>query len=239
MNQDAAPTGDSQVATQILRHAIVSCQLPPAAKLSEMVLSRDFNLGRGALRAALRSLQDAGFVASSPRSGWRVAPVSAAEIREVCAARRHLEPILSAASLDELSREGLHRLAERHAALMQRFDEDQTGSPAIRDAERAIIETVADALAMPLVQGWLKDLWDRSVRLVNFFEQTSPVRYTPAPRARLVVALTEGRRHEVLEHLTAANRALESYLLERFLESEAVVDPKSHKRAAARNKANP
>ncbi|MFC0279747.1 GntR family transcriptional regulator [Falsigemmobacter intermedius] len=230
-------TGDSLQATRILRDAIVSCVLPPGARLSEVVLARDFDIGRGALRAALRALQESGLVSSSPRSGWRVTPVSAPEIREVCAARRHLEPILTTATLDELAREKLAALAGRHAALMQRFDDDPTGSAAIRAAEREIIESVAEALSMPMVQGWLNDLWDRSVRLVNFFEDTGPVRYTPAPRARLVQALTEGRRNEALEHLQAANRALETWLLERFLESGARVQsgrpaPARRRRAA-------
>ncbi|WP_158617251.1 GntR family transcriptional regulator [Falsigemmobacter faecalis] len=216
-------TGDSPQATRILRRAIVTCALPPGARLSEVVLAREFHLGRGALRAALRALQESGLVSSSPRSGWRVTPVSAPEIREVCAARRHLEPILTTATLDELAAEKLAALAGRHAALMQRFDDDPTGSAAIRAAEREIIDSVAEALSMPMVQGWLSDLWDRSVRLVNFFEETGPLRYTPAPRARLVQALTEGRRNEALEHLEAANRALEAWLLERFLESGARV----------------
>lgn len=238
MTDSPTMIGDSTAARQILCRAIVACDLRPGARLSEAVLAQDYNLGRGALRAALRSLQDSGLVASSPRSGWRVTPVSAAEIREVCAARRHLEPILTTAALDELAREELSALAERHAALMQQFEARPGGSPAIRAAERDIIETVAAGLAMPLVQGWLVDLWDRSVRLVNFFETSSRISYIPAPRARLVRALIEGRRAEALEHLTSANRALETWLLERFLDSEATVG-KSGTPARKRSTARP
>ncbi|TRL31835.1 GntR family transcriptional regulator, partial [Rhizobium straminoryzae] len=80
--------GKGDLAEKTLRRAIVSCVLQPGERLSEASLVQEFALGRGAVRAALAQLKASGLVSSSPRSGWVVAPVSASEIRELCAARR-------------------------------------------------------------------------------------------------------------------------------------------------------
>ena len=231
-----APAGKGDAAERALRSAVVHCTLEPGERLSEVALAREFGLGRGAVRAALARLQASGFVSSSARSGWSVKPVSAAEIREVSAARRQLEPLLCQVALDEAARARLHGLAEMHMALMQRRALGGDILPTIRRCERDILECLAARLAMPTVAGWLADLWDRAIRLVNFFEATGPVRLVPADRSRLAEAMIGGRRSDALDHLAAANAALEAYLLDRFLESEAVVGISSARRPAEKDR---
>lgn len=230
------PQGKGEAAERALRSAIVHCMLAPGERLSEVELSREFGLGRGAVRAALARLQTSGFVASTARSGWVVTPVSAAEIRELSAARRQLEPLLCNVVLDDDGRAHLHSLGEIHAALMHRQEMGGDVVPSIRRCEREILDILAGRLGMPIVAGWLTDLWDRSIRLVHFFEAQAPVKHAPAERARLVEALVAGRRADALGFLASANSALESYLLDRFLESEATVAAHHARRAAEKNK---
>lgn len=232
----ALPSGKGDSAERILRNAIVQCVLSPGDRFSEAALAQQFLVGRGAVRAALARLQASGFVSSSARSGWSVAPVSAGEIRELSAARRHLEPLLCSATLDAQTRVRLQALAEMHMALMQRQELGGDVLPTVRRCERDILDCLVERLAMPTISGWLTDLWDRSIRLVNFFEMTGPVKYIPANRWRLVDALIEGRKADALDHLAAANTSLETYLLDRFLESEAIVSGKSIRRAAEKDK---
>ena len=237
LDQDAyssplPPQGKGETAERALRSAIVHCVLTPGERLSEAELAREFGLGRGAVRAALARLQMGGFVSSTARSGWRVAPVSAAEIRELSAARRQLEPLLCGVSLDDAERVHLHSLAEMHMALVQRQELGGDMVPTIRRCERDILESLSARLGMPIIAGWLTDLWDRSIRLVNFFEAHTPVKQSPANRSRFVEALLDGRKADALGHLAAANTALETYLLDRFLESEAVVGNKRATRRA-------
>ena len=230
------PQGKGDAAESALRSAIVHCMLAPAERLSEAELAREFGLGRGAVRAALARLQASGFVSSTARSGWSVTPVSAAEIRELSAARRQLEPLLCNVALDDNERAHLHSLAEMHAALMHRQELGGDVVPTIRRCEREILETLAGRLGMPIVAGWLTDLWDRSIRLVNFFETHAPVKHSPANRSRFVEALVEGRKADALGHLASANTALETYLLDRFLESEAAVAARHARRAVDKEK---
>ncbi|TKT75889.1 GntR family transcriptional regulator [Aquamicrobium sp. LC103] len=226
--------GKGQSAERALRSAIVHCVLAPGERLSEVALAREFALGRGAVRAALARLQASGFVSSSARSGWSVTPVSAGEIRELSAARRHLEPMLCSAVLDEHDRARLRGLAEMHVALTQREELGGNVLPTIRRCERDMLDTLAARLSMPVVAGWLTDLWDRSIRLVNFFEGNGPARLTPANRSRLVEALLDGRKSDALDHLSAANTVLETFLLDRFLESEAIVGSRTARRRSVR-----
>jgi len=222
-NSPIAPQSKADAAEKALRDAIVHCVLEPAARLSEAELSSEFAFGRGAVRAALARLQAGGFVSSTARSGWHVTPVSAQEIREVSAARRQLEPLLCNVSLSPVDRATLHRLAEMQMALMQRHDLGHNSLSTIRRCERDMLQTLAARLTMPIVLGWLSDLWDRSVRLVNFFEASGSEKLVPASRWQFVEALIEGRRADASSHLAGANAALETYLLDRFLQSEAMV----------------
>lgn len=228
--------GKGEAAGRALRSAIVHCVLAPGERLSEAELAREFGLGRGAVRAALARLQTSGFVSSTARSGWVVTPVSAAEIRELSAARRHLEPLLCSVSLDEIDKAQLRGLAEMHIALTHRQELGGDMVPTIRRCERDILESLSARLGMPVVAGWLSDLWDRSIRLVHFFEANTPVKLIPANRSRLVEALVDGRKSDALGHLASANTALETYLLDRFLESEARVGTRKPRRAAERDK---
>ncbi|CUX70157.1 MULTISPECIES: GntR family transcriptional regulator [Agrobacterium] len=231
-----AASGKGELAERALRSAIVNCVMEPGERLSEVALVEEFALGRGAVRAALARLKSAGLVSSSARSGWAVMPISASEIRELSAARRHLEPLLSSVLLDEVALQRLVMLADTHLALTQRGDMNDDILPTIRRCEREILELLAERLGMPIVAGWLVDLWDRSVRLVNFFEKTGRVRLVPAGRSQLVHAIIDGRKAEALEHLAAANTSLETYLFDRFLESEAVVGGRGNRRTVAKDK---
>ncbi|MCX8998425.1 GntR family transcriptional regulator [Rhizobiaceae bacterium BDR2-2] len=228
--------GKGDLAEKSLRSAIVNCVLAPGERLSEAELAREFALGRGAVRAALARLKASGLVSSSARSGWSVTPVSASEIREVSAARRHLEPLLCAAVLDEASVQRLKALSDMHMALAQRHGLGGDITPTIRRCERDMLELLAARLGMPIVARWLADLWDRSVRLVNFFEKTGRVKLAPANRSQLVNAIVDGRGTEALELLGAANTAFETYLLDRFLESGATVGTEPARRSAGKDK---
>jgi DNA-binding GntR family transcriptional regulator len=230
------PVGKAEIAEAALRNAIVNCVLAPGERLSEAALAEEFALGRGAVRSALAKLKASGLVSSSARSGWSVTPISAGEIRELSAARRQLEPLICSVALDETDRQRLKGLAEMHIALTQRQALGTEIVPTVRRCEREILELLAGRLAMPIVHGWLSDLWDRAVRLVNFFEANGRVRLVPANRSRLVEAIVDGRKADALEHLATANTALETYLLDRFLESEAMVGGKSTRRSAGKGK---
>ena len=218
-----SPQGQSDAAESALRNAIVRCELEPGVRFSEVELCSKFAFGRGAIRAALSRLQGQSFVSSAARSGWLIAPISASEIREVSAGRRQLEPLLCNVVLTSGDRSSLHRLAEMQMALMQRYELEPNSLATIRRCERDILRSLATRMAMPTIGGWLETLWERSERLVNFFESTVAEKLKPAPRWLFVEALLTDRRADAASSLRDANQAIETFLLDRFLQSEAIV----------------
>jgi DNA-binding GntR family transcriptional regulator len=211
-------------AEQTLRSAIVHCVLSPGEILSEAKLCDEFAIGRGAVRTALQRLQASGLVSASARSGWQVSPVSAAEIREVIAARRHLERLLANVTLSEPDQIHVSRLCDMYTALHGRSDPSLDLQGTLRRAERDLLALLAGRLNMPTVAGWLLDLWDRSARLVTFFEGRSAIKFKGADRALLGAFLLAGDRDGAEGHLAQAIDQLEAYLAARFLESSAVLN---------------
>jgi DNA-binding GntR family transcriptional regulator len=221
-------------AEQTLRSAIVHCILAPGEILSEAKLCDEFAIGRGAVRTALQRLQASGLVSASARSGWQVSPVSAAEIREVIAARRHLERLLANVTLSEPDQIHVSRLCDMYTALHGRSDPSLDLQGTLRRAERDLLALLAGRLNMPTVAGWLLDLWDRSARLVTFFEGRSTVKFKGADRALLGAFLLAGDRDGAEAHLAQATDQLEAYLAARFLESSAVLDEPALRRKRAK-----
>lgn len=230
--------GKGLSAEQTLRSAIVHCVLKPGEVLSEARLCDEFAIGRGAVRMALQRLQASGLVTAAPRSGWQVAPVSAGEIREIVAGRRHLEAILAEVKLTEADQAHVAKLCDMYAALHGRSDPSLDLQGTLRRAERDLLSLLATRLNMPTVSGWLFDLWDRSARLVTFFEARSTAKLKGADRAALGACLLAGDSEGARAHFAAATDQLEAYLAARFLESSAILnEPVTRRKRAARTKA--
>ncbi len=170
-------------AEQTLKSAIVHGVLKPGEILSEARLCDEFAIGRGAVRTALQRLQSSGLVTSAARSGWSVTPISAAEIREVVAGRRALEKMLASVPISEADQTQIGRLCDMYGALYGRSDPMLDLQATMRRAERDLLLLLAVRLNMPTLSGWLMDLWDRSARLINFFEARSSVKMRGADRA--------------------------------------------------------
>ena len=78
-------------ALEALRSAITSGQYRPGDYLGEVELSTHLGVSRGAVREALRHLQQEGLVTAGTRNMLRVSTVSAKEIRELFRVRAALE----------------------------------------------------------------------------------------------------------------------------------------------------
>jgi GntR family carbon starvation induced transcriptional regulator len=74
-----------------LRHEIIGGHLEPAAKLRIDLLRTTYGFGASALREALSRLVSDGLVESEPQRGYRVAPISRAELNDITTARRTIE----------------------------------------------------------------------------------------------------------------------------------------------------
>jgi DNA-binding GntR family transcriptional regulator len=93
-----------------LRREIVSCRLLPGTRFTETELMERFALGKASCRIALQRLTQDGFVASMPRHGYRVAPITVKDVDEIFSLRTELEPLAARGAAGRVNRGQLERL---------------------------------------------------------------------------------------------------------------------------------
>jgi GntR family transcriptional regulator, carbon starvation induced regulator len=74
-----------------IRTEILCCRLEPGQKLVIQDLCDGFGFSLGAVREALAGLSAEGLVIAEPRKGFRVAPVTEAELRDISMVRTKIE----------------------------------------------------------------------------------------------------------------------------------------------------
>ena len=99
-----------------LRSDILSARLRPGQKLHIGALADRFSVSLGAIREALSRLVSGGLVEAADQKGFRVYPVSVAELQDVMLSRIHIEGLALKLSIehgDAAWAEALHRQHER------------------------------------------------------------------------------------------------------------------------------
>lgn len=81
----------TQLAYERLRADLLACRMRPGERLRINELCRALAVSLGAVREALSRLTSEGLVVAEPQRGFSVAPVSAAELRDLTAVRIEIE----------------------------------------------------------------------------------------------------------------------------------------------------
>ena len=76
-----------------IRSEILACRLPPGQKLVIADLCQQFGFSLGAVREALARLTSEGLVEAEPRKGFRVAPITEAELKDITEVRGKIESL--------------------------------------------------------------------------------------------------------------------------------------------------
>src|SRR5215468_11719457 len=95
MGGGRGPAGGPNLAEQAYRRIhrmIIRCELAPSAEVTQNDLAESLGLGRSPVREALARLTTEGLVASRPRFGYQIAPITLADIREIFGLREIVEP---------------------------------------------------------------------------------------------------------------------------------------------------
>ncbi len=96
----------------ILRREILSCAIPPGAEIRDAEFAERFSVSRSPVRDALLRLEAEGLVLINPRKGYRAAPISIADARDIFEFRALMEPacaITAAAEASDADLAGLER----------------------------------------------------------------------------------------------------------------------------------
>ena len=148
----------------LLRREIVACRLSPGEMLTEADLGSRYGIGKASLRIALQRLRRKGFVASIPRQGYRVVPVTLRDVEEVFALRLRLEPLAARLAAGRVDRAHLQALEDacrgrRDATIPDQFDY-------FLDANQNFHMAIAEASGNRRLIRMLSELLDEMSRLV-------------------------------------------------------------------------
>lgn len=117
----------TQAAYERLRADLLACRLAPGEKLRIADLCERLSVSLGAVREALSRLTAEGLVVAEPQRGFRAAPISSAELRDLTAVRVEIEGMClrrSIASGDLAWEERLVAAHHRMARLPERDPAD-------------------------------------------------------------------------------------------------------------------
>ncbi len=95
---DAIPTRTAEI-LDVLRDDIIANRLEPGEKLRFDALREAYDIGISPLREALAQLAGEGLVVAEQRKGYRVAPVSAEDLREIARLRSEFDSLAIAESI--------------------------------------------------------------------------------------------------------------------------------------------
>jgi DNA-binding GntR family transcriptional regulator len=93
-----------------LRRELLSCAIRPGAEIRDAEIAERFAVSRSPVRDALLRLEAEGLVVISPRKGYRAAPISIADARDLFEFRAILEPACAASVASEATDEALRGL---------------------------------------------------------------------------------------------------------------------------------
>ncbi|MSP49808.1 MAG: GntR family transcriptional regulator [Alphaproteobacteria bacterium] len=160
--EPAAQTlGDAAYAT--LKARIIEGRLAAGMAVSEGELALSLGLGKAPVRAALARLAQDGLVAAVARRGWRVAPVTLADVLDVFRLRRSLEPLAARLAAERGIDSGqLERLDA--ACRADYLPGDPASERAFLKANRAFHLAVAEASGSRRLVRVLSNLLDESER---------------------------------------------------------------------------
>jgi len=214
----------AEVATELIRDAILTGDLQPGERLKEEALARSFDISRTPVREALRVLQMEGLVEVSRNRGAAVRTYTIDDLREIYSLRSLLEGYAARRAAQWMTPETL----EQMTVLCERFVELRRRDAPVSDLVRenvAFHEAVMAAAGSPRVADITRRVIDVPLVYRTYYWYTAEQRRTAerehlqllrafevrdADRAELIMkhhVLTGG--DVLLEHLSAAPFAAE------------------------------
>lgn len=208
-------------AYQAIRRAIITCALPPGTEVSETQLSARFGFGKAPVRAALSRLAQDRLVRAQARRGWRIAPVTLRDVRDIFDLRQLLESEAARLAAGQVSAEELTRL---DAACQARYSPgDPASAEAFLASNREFHLLVARRSGNARLVAMLEQLMMESERLLHIGlalrDRTDEISHE---HHRLIEALVAGDSAEAAR--IAAEQVTDSFRMVRdaILSSEPV-----------------
>jgi DNA-binding GntR family transcriptional regulator len=198
---------------EVIRHAILSGELEPGARLLQDDLAERLQVSSTPVREALRQLETEGILQSSPNRGVRVAEVDLRSVREIFMIRADLEALATRMAAPNLRAADLRRLRTLQSEI-----EDLIRRGELKELRRLNYELhnlIYQAAGLPellkIIRAlWTKFPWDTLHVLPNRAFMSAD------EHGRLIRALEEGSAdlagQLMREHIESGARALDHFL---------------------------
>lgn len=217
----------TEIAYYTIKRQIIELRLPPGGQFTEGVLAREAGVSKSPVRDALGRLQRDGLVASIPRSGYYVCPVTLGTTRDLGEFRVVIEPAAGRlAAKNGLSDEALSRLTElADTTLAQSWTAMDGGIETYLRANLEFDALIANSCGnrqlTRAVISVLDDL-ERVLRLILPALTWSKIRVEQ--RKRIVAALSQGDGDAAYELIAERTGASATEVFQTLLQSPAVLD---------------
>lgn len=149
---------------EILKLAILTCELPPGTELSEGYISSLYGVGKASVRHALSRLGQDGWVKSIPRIGHVVTPINISDVEDIYAMRLIVEPEAAALAAGRISKLKLRKLVSYCAASYTITDADTKRRFLL--ANRHFHIAIAQASGSTRLTRTVEHLHDESLRVL-------------------------------------------------------------------------
>ena len=212
--------------SELIREEIVSGQLPAGARIPIKDIGLAFGVATSVVREALLHLAADGLAVAEEQRGFRVAPMSAEDLEDICGARIDVETflILDAMRNGDAAWEAriLASLHELLHAAKRMYDDETTINPVYAAHHRAFHETLASASRSQWMLRFYRTLIKHTDRYRQLLVTTHNQREIDDEHRELVAVVL--RRDMELTRALIANHVNDS--LKRLLESGAVTRKK-------------
>ena len=212
MDRPSKPQALNEQAYELLRRDIITCALPPGADVSEAELAEKLQMSKTPVRDALSRLRTDGFVETFPRRGYRIVPMTLADMNELIDVRIVLEGGTAALAAERITNDELdelNRLANASYQVDQNASLDEFIS-ANRQFHSAIARAAGRERLVTLVSRNLDEL-ERFFYLGARIRDVNPE--TQADHHRIVDVLRRRDPEAARQILTAHNEATRVGLL--------------------------
>lgn len=144
-----------------LRTDLIACRLAPGMEIRESELALRFGVSKSPVRDALMRLEREGLVITTPRQGYRVSPVSIADVDDMF----HLREALERACMERIVRTA----SDEQLATLDRFREfdEAVWSGGFVAYNREFHRTLAHLSGNARMRDYLIDLIDQMERAVQ------------------------------------------------------------------------
>jgi DNA-binding GntR family transcriptional regulator len=204
----------SDKAYQLIRHKIITLELPPLTSIDEQVLMEDLQLGRTPIREALQRLAVEDLVFFAPRRGIFVSEISITDLQKIFEARLVLEGFCARLAAQRATAEQLARMDDIVAGLDK---VDGKESRALMAVDEAFHEWLYDAADNKFVADTLRRLHALSFRLWHLvLDRLGNVREAMEQHVEIADAVKarDGARAELLiqRHISEFQQEIRSVL---------------------------